>query len=165
MKKVEGRGYPFQPANPQTFQRFGVFSSDLLFFQTLANSFALNKNSTLFFSISSELFAKNHPGWGEGPFFLAKNSHDRLARTLSGLLSLFFLNIPTFNIPTFGFPYTLPSSVCRNSFVCHSYENTGVWGYSSHFGTRPALQTARCTSLFALCETRRQFHNDLGASR
>jgi len=25
----------------------------------------------------------------------------------------------------FHLPYTLPSSVCRNSFVCHSYENTG----------------------------------------
>src|SRR5216683_4908672 len=21
------------------------------------------------------------------------------------------------------------------SFICHTYENTGVWGYSSHFGT------------------------------
>jgi hypothetical protein len=28
------------------------------------------------------------------------------------------------NIPTFGFPYLLPSSVSRNPFVCHSYENT-----------------------------------------
>src|SRR5216684_3778018 len=27
------------------------------------------------------------------------------------------------NIPTFGFPYLLPSSVSRNPFVCHSYEN------------------------------------------
>src|SRR5260370_7546635 len=47
-------------------------------------------------------------------------------------------------IPAFHLPYTLPSSVGCNSFVCHSlvlseaerYENTGVWGYSSHFGTR-----------------------------
>src|SRR5260221_9355162 len=38
---------------------------------------------------------------------------------------------------TSSFPYTLPSSVSRNSFVCHSYENTrGVGGYSSHFGTQ-----------------------------
>src|SRR5260370_13802494 len=47
-------------------------------------------------------------------------------------------------IPAFHLPYTLPSSVGCNSFVCRSlvlseaegYENTGVWGYSSHFGTR-----------------------------
>ena len=32
------------------------------------------------------------------------------------------------SIPTFGFPYPLPSSVARNSFVCHSYENTGGVG-------------------------------------
>ncbi len=31
-------------------------------------------------------------------------------------------------------PYALPSSVSRNSFVCHSYENTGGCGYSSHSG-------------------------------
>src|SRR5882672_10927486 len=38
---------------------------------------------------------------------------------------------------TSSFPYTLPSSVSRKSFVCHSYENTrGVGGYSSHFGTQ-----------------------------
>ena len=36
----------------------------LLSFQTLAHSFALTKNSTRFFSSDSELFAKNHPGWG-----------------------------------------------------------------------------------------------------
>jgi hypothetical protein len=33
-------------------------------------------------------------------------------------------------------PYTLPSSVSRKSFTCRSYENTGVCGYSSRFGTR-----------------------------
>jgi hypothetical protein len=38
----------------------------LLSFQTLAHSFALTKNSTRFFSSDSELFAKNHPGWGGG---------------------------------------------------------------------------------------------------
>src|SRR6266704_2869428 len=37
-----------------------------LYFQTLAHSFALTKTSTLLFSIASALFAKNHPGWGEG---------------------------------------------------------------------------------------------------
>jgi len=40
-------------------------------------------------------------------------------------------------VPSFHSPYTLPSSVSRNSFVCRSYENTrGVGGYSSHFGTQ-----------------------------
>src|SRR5258707_991212 len=40
-------------------------------------------------------------------------------------------------VPSFHSPYTLPSSVSRNPFVCHSYENTrGVGGYSSHFGTQ-----------------------------
>src|SRR5712664_343214 len=29
---------------------------------------------------------------------------------------------------------TLPSSVSRKSFVCHSYENCWVWGYSSRIG-------------------------------
>src|SRR5258705_2352377 len=29
---------------------------------------------------------------------------------------------------TSSFPYTLPSSVSRKSFVCHSYENTGGYG-------------------------------------
>jgi hypothetical protein len=32
-------------------------------------------------------------------------------------------------------PYTLPSTVSRKPFTCRSYENTGVWGYSSRFGT------------------------------
>src|SRR5882762_7653482 len=40
-------------------------------------------------------------------------------------------------VPSFHSPYTLPSSVSRNPFVCHSYENTrGVGRYSSHFGTQ-----------------------------
>jgi hypothetical protein len=84
-------GYAFQPANAQfasrlrlrdlqTFQRFGVFPSYLLSFQTLANSFALNKNSTLFFSINSELFAKNHPGWGgDSSHFGTRPAPQRLA--------------------------------------------------------------------------------------
>jgi hypothetical protein len=44
--------------------RSNVFPSYPLSFQTIAHSFALTKNSTLFFSIASALFAKNHPGWG-----------------------------------------------------------------------------------------------------
>jgi hypothetical protein len=41
-----------------------AFPSYPLSFQTIAHSFALTKNSTLFFSSASALFAKNHPGWG-----------------------------------------------------------------------------------------------------
>jgi hypothetical protein len=58
------------PANPHsTFKRsdlraFDVFPTYLLYFLIVAHSFALTENSTLFFSIVSELFAKNHPGWG-----------------------------------------------------------------------------------------------------
>jgi hypothetical protein len=50
--------------NPDLVAKSNVFSSYPLSFQTLANSFARGKNSTLLFSIVSELFAKNHPGWG-----------------------------------------------------------------------------------------------------
>src|SRR5882762_11038720 len=38
--------------------------------------------------------------------------------------------------PTSHLAYVLPSSVSGNPIVYHSYENTGVWMYSSHFGTR-----------------------------
>jgi hypothetical protein len=41
-----------------------LYLSYPLYFQSLAHSFALKKMSTLLFSISSALFAKNHPGWG-----------------------------------------------------------------------------------------------------
>src|SRR5712691_2219235 len=40
----------------------------VLSFHTLANSFALTKNTTLFFSSDSELFAQNNRGWGT-PFW------------------------------------------------------------------------------------------------
>src|SRR6266700_1799177 len=39
-----------------------------LSFHTLAHSFALTKTSTLLFSMTSALFAKNHPGGGRDPF-------------------------------------------------------------------------------------------------
>jgi len=45
----------------QTFRHISTYP---LFFQAVANSFALLQNSNLFFSSASELFAKNHPGWG-----------------------------------------------------------------------------------------------------
>ncbi len=40
-------------------------------------------------------------------------------------------------VPSFHSPYTLPSSVSRNSFVCHSYENTRGCG-----GILPILECA-----------------------
>ncbi len=52
--------------------------------------------------------------------------HRRPSRHSRALPRLFPFNIPTCkpsNLPTFGFPYVLPSSVSRNSFSCHSYEN------------------------------------------
>jgi hypothetical protein len=53
--------------NVQTCGRFDVFSTYPLSFQFLAHSFAKERNSTLFFSWASALFAKNHPGWGGPP--------------------------------------------------------------------------------------------------
>jgi len=52
--------------------------------------------------------------------------HLRRSRQSGSLSRLFLFDIPTCkpsNVSTFGFPYTLPSSVSRNLFVCHSYEN------------------------------------------
>ncbi len=42
--------------------------------------------------------------------------------------------------------YTLPSSVSRNSFICHSYENTGGGGDSSRFGTWRRAEVASVRS-------------------
>ncbi len=48
----------FRPPNASTFPTYP------LSFHSVAHSFALCKSTTLFFSIVSALFAKNHPGWG-----------------------------------------------------------------------------------------------------
>ncbi len=45
---------------------FGVFPIYPLSFHIITHSFARSKNSTLLFSGDCALFAKNHPGWGEG---------------------------------------------------------------------------------------------------
>jgi hypothetical protein len=78
MKKVGGTSFKPHILPAKCLSVFSCFStfgrSDVptcfptypLSFQTLAHSFALNKNSTLLFSSNSELFCKNHPGWGEG---------------------------------------------------------------------------------------------------
>ncbi len=54
--------------------------------RTLLHLFALLQISTLFFSIDSALFAKNHPGWGEGCFLLTSHGTDPAA---TGKLSFF----------------------------------------------------------------------------
>ncbi len=41
--------------------------------------------------------------------------------------------------PVFHSPYTLPSSVSRKSFVCHSYENTGGVGVLFPFWARYSI--------------------------
>jgi hypothetical protein len=51
-------------ASPRLARAAARHSAQVLSFHTLAHSFALNKNSTLLFSIDCTLFAKNHPGWG-----------------------------------------------------------------------------------------------------
>ena len=43
-----------------------VTCTQVLSIHTVARSFALTQNSTVFFSIGSALFAKNHPGGGYG---------------------------------------------------------------------------------------------------
>ena len=47
-------------------------------------------------------------------------------------------------------PYTLPSSVSRKSCICHSYKNTGVWGYSSRFGRVCTVAPTRTRISFKL---------------
>jgi hypothetical protein len=65
-----GMGGVYPPSRPsQTFQPSNLptcnaFSTYPLFFHILPNSFALTKNSTLFFSSKSELFSENTRGWG-----------------------------------------------------------------------------------------------------
>jgi len=41
--------------------------------------------------------------------------------------------------PTSHLPYTLPSSVSRNPFVCHSFENCRVYTNNSHSETHHSL--------------------------
>jgi hypothetical protein len=56
-------GYPL-PWIPTAYFPFPI--PYFLSFHILAHSFALTENSTRLFSSDSALFAKNHPGWGEG---------------------------------------------------------------------------------------------------
>ena len=90
------------------------------------------------------------------PWVVIDRRHHRQPRKSRALPRLFLFNIPTCkcavripdapsgpsNIPTFGFPYPLPSSVSRNSFICHSYENTGgVWVFFPLWKIRPVSTT------------------------
>src|SRR5258708_21178279 len=58
------------------------FLGQLLSFDTLPHSFALIKNSTLFFSSKSELFPKNTRGWGT-PHFSAGNKMNQTTNNSS----------------------------------------------------------------------------------
>ncbi len=56
-----------QPRRPVLLPPHPPFPNPyLLSFHILPHSFALMENLTLLFSCDSTLFAKNHPGWGEG---------------------------------------------------------------------------------------------------
>jgi hypothetical protein len=55
-----------QRSNVQTCGRSNVLLIYPLSFQILAHSFAARKIVSRLFSKASALFAKNHPGWGEG---------------------------------------------------------------------------------------------------
>src|SRR5712664_1009136 len=63
------------PLDVRTSTRFHVFPTYPLSFHILAHSFALNKSSTLLFSIVSALFAENYPGWGDPLAFRHSLSH------------------------------------------------------------------------------------------
>jgi hypothetical protein len=91
-----------RPSNIQTIPQSIPFL--FKFFRTLLHFFALARNSTLFFSSDSALFAQNHPGGGshESPAvsfaFPAFNRRSRPAPSLSGTL----LGLSTsFSVPFF----------------------------------------------------------------
>jgi hypothetical protein len=56
----------------------------------------------------------------------------------SGNCSQFATPEPLFQRFLFKSLHTLPSSVSRKSFACHSYENCRVYTNNSHSGTRPS---------------------------
>ncbi len=67
--------------------------------------------------------------------------------TLNPVLSILYKKrwgegvIPGRTSAIFCFPYTLPSSVSRNSFVCHSYENCrGVYQQFPFWFTQSAVE-------------------------
>jgi hypothetical protein len=76
--RVSMRSPDFSNVNSSTWPQVLTYP---LFFHTLAHSFALPINSTLLFSSSSALFAKNDPGWG----YLSPSSRFRMNAFLSPL--------------------------------------------------------------------------------
>jgi hypothetical protein len=60
------RGTPLRRSDSRTSGSSNHVSIYPLSIQALAHSFALKKIPTPLLSIDSALFAKNHPGWGEG---------------------------------------------------------------------------------------------------
>src|SRR5216683_379238 len=72
-------------------------NTQVLSFHTLAHSFALTKNSTLFFSSASALFAKNHPGGRRAPAkpaFLSSSGTPRSNAAQSSVTSFACFNFP-----------------------------------------------------------------------
>jgi hypothetical protein len=78
---------------------------------------------------------------------------------------IFLYPLPADCPPIFHLPYTLPSSVSRKPFIYHSYANTGVYGYSSHFGIPPAPSKPACgrvllSALLLVLRARKRAGND-----
>jgi len=67
--------------------------------------------------------------------------------------------------PIFHPPYTLPSSVSRNPFVCRSYENTGGVGvffpnWNRSHGPKPARLSVLSSILLPALHPRKRAGND-----
>src|SRR6266852_7005198 len=66
---------------------------------------------------------------------------------------------PPVPIPTSHSPYTLPSSVSRISFICHSYENTGGVGVFFPFWNSPSCALFKASSTGAAMVSRTRSRN------
>ncbi len=115
--------FDFQPSDLQTFKRLRASSFAFISFAEPPpfKSFSCNTYSPPRKCCKQKTYGlaklfrcniyKKHGGWAVRERFLHSNQAPILR-------------------------YVLPSSVSGNPFVYHSYENTGVWMYSSHFGMR-----------------------------
>jgi hypothetical protein len=114
---------------PTLSGRSTVFPSYPLSFQTITHSFALTENSTLFFSIVSALFAKNHRGGGclwltsslLGSTFQRSNRRSRSARDVPTFKLFNVFSLPRFS-PS-GRPVAFPQHgtsrpLCRAPVPC-----------------------------------------------
>ncbi len=98
--------FNFQPSNLQTFKRPRASSFALI-------SFAAPHHSFKFFICNTY---KKHGG---GAAIMVNQALETSRPTSSHALCLRASVVSS----AFRLPYTLPSSVSRNPFVCHSYEN------------------------------------------